>query len=287
VGPAGLERQHGLGDQTNLPTPNLDRKLLFPLALSSPIYSLRNLATLFTGFQWSTAQTFDELMAYDAPGGWAVAWRSPFFLFRGESDVITLTSLAEEYFEQGGADQGLALINDAGHFAAFTQPQRFLTELRTQVAHWRPRPIPRPCPRCDRTTVTLGGWRTGNRSPPNHPRGRQRCGRLPQPLNGYRQNFREAAQHACAAAPKTRQAKDLCAAHQTKGSGPALTCLSVCPELPGESTATVAPTTGQRPLTRTAVSPDLGAGPVLPPLSGWQGVCRPHMDPVSRLDHGA
>lgn len=59
------------------------------------------------------------------------------------------------------------------------------------------------------------------------------------------------------------------------------------PHLPGKSTATVAPTTGQWPLTRTAVSPDLGARPVLPPLSGWQGVCRPHMDPVSRLDHGA
>ncbi|HET6752729.1 MAG TPA: hypothetical protein VFH23_02110 [Jiangellaceae bacterium] len=58
----------------------------------------------------------------------------PFFLLQGESDVITLTSLAEEYFEEGEAPtKGLALINDAGHFAAFTQPRRFLIELRTQV----------------------------------------------------------------------------------------------------------------------------------------------------------
>ena len=49
--------------KTNLPTPNLDRRLLFPLALSSPIYSLRDLATLFVGFQWSTAQMFEELRA--------------------------------------------------------------------------------------------------------------------------------------------------------------------------------------------------------------------------------
>jgi hypothetical protein len=82
----------------------------------------------------------------------------PFFLLQGESDVITLTSLAEEYFEEVEAPtKGLALINDAGHFAAFTQPRRFLIELRTRSAHWRPRPISRPCPRCDRTTITLGG----------------------------------------------------------------------------------------------------------------------------------
>jgi hypothetical protein len=44
--------------KTNVPTPNLDRRLLFPLALSSPIYSLRELFTLFVGFQWSTARMF-------------------------------------------------------------------------------------------------------------------------------------------------------------------------------------------------------------------------------------
>src|SRR5262245_19003729 len=52
--------------KTNLPTPNLDRRLLFPLALPSPIYTLRDLFTLFVGFQWSTAQMLTELMAYDA-----------------------------------------------------------------------------------------------------------------------------------------------------------------------------------------------------------------------------
>jgi pimeloyl-ACP methyl ester carboxylesterase len=119
--------------KTNLPTPHLDRKLLFPLALSSPIYSLRDLATLFTGFQWSTAQMFNELKTYDARR-LGPRFEVPFFLFQGETDVITLTSLAQEYFEEVEAPtKELALINDAGHFAAFTQPQRFLTELSTQV----------------------------------------------------------------------------------------------------------------------------------------------------------
>jgi pimeloyl-ACP methyl ester carboxylesterase len=119
--------------KTNVPTPNLDRRLLFPLALSSPLYRLRDLYSLFTGFQWSTAQMFEELLAYDA---WRLGTRFevPLFLFQGESDVITLTTLATEYFEEVEAPtKGLALIPDAGHFAAFTQPQQFLTELRTRV----------------------------------------------------------------------------------------------------------------------------------------------------------
>jgi pimeloyl-ACP methyl ester carboxylesterase len=48
--------------------------------------------------------------------------------------VITLTSLAEEYFgEVEAPTKGLALIPDAGHFAAFTQPEPFLAELLTRV----------------------------------------------------------------------------------------------------------------------------------------------------------
>jgi pimeloyl-ACP methyl ester carboxylesterase len=119
--------------RTNVPTPNLDRKLLFPLALSSPIYTLRDLYTLFVGFQWSTAQMFTELRAYDARR-LGTRFEVPFFLFQGETDVVTLTSLAEEYFEEVEAPaKSLALIKDAGHFAAFTQPERFLAELLTRV----------------------------------------------------------------------------------------------------------------------------------------------------------
>jgi pimeloyl-ACP methyl ester carboxylesterase len=119
--------------RTNVPTPNLDRRLLFPLALTSPIYTLRDLWTLFQGFQWSTAQMFQELKAYDARR-LGSRLEVPFFLFQGERDVITLTSLATEYFQEVQAPtKQLALIPDAGHFAAFTQPERFLTELLARV----------------------------------------------------------------------------------------------------------------------------------------------------------
>ena len=85
------------------------------------------------GFQWSTGQMFEELMAYDARR-LGTRFEVPFFLFQGETDVVTLTSLAEEYFEEVEAPtKGLALIKDAGHFAAFTQPDLFLAELLTRV----------------------------------------------------------------------------------------------------------------------------------------------------------
>jgi hypothetical protein len=48
-----------------------------------------------------------------------------------QRDVITLTS---EYFDEVQAPtKELALITDAGHFAAFTQPDRFLAELLTRA----------------------------------------------------------------------------------------------------------------------------------------------------------
>jgi pimeloyl-ACP methyl ester carboxylesterase len=123
----------GWAFKTNLPTPNPDRTLLFPLVLSSPLYTLRDIYILFQGFQWSTAQMFEEFKAYDARR-LGTRFDVPFFLFQGESDVITVTSLATEYFAEVEAPtKELALIEDAGHFAAFTQPDRFLTELRTRV----------------------------------------------------------------------------------------------------------------------------------------------------------
>ena len=76
---------------------------------------------------------YDEIMNYDARR-LGTRFDLPFFLFQGESDLITLTTLATEYFAEVEApSKDLALIKDAGHFAAFTQPHRFLTELLTRV----------------------------------------------------------------------------------------------------------------------------------------------------------
>jgi pimeloyl-ACP methyl ester carboxylesterase len=123
----------GWAFKTNLPTRNPDRTLLLPLVLSSPIYTLQDIYTLLQGFQWSTAQMFEEFRAYDARR-LGTRFEVPFFIFQGENDVVTVTSLAKEYFEEVDAPaKEMALIEDAGHFAAFMQPDRFLAELRTRV----------------------------------------------------------------------------------------------------------------------------------------------------------
>ena len=119
--------------KTNTPIPNLDRAMLFPLVWTSPLYSLRDIMTLLTGFQNTTAAMFEEIMAYDARrlGG---NFDLPFFLFQGECDVITLTGLAEDFFQEIDAPiQEMALIKNAGHFAAFSQPDQFLNELLSRV----------------------------------------------------------------------------------------------------------------------------------------------------------
>jgi hypothetical protein len=99
LGPARLNTNMAWAFKANLPTPNLDGKLLFPLALSSPIYTLRDLSSLFVGFQRSTAQMFTELIAYDARR-LGTRFKVPFFLFQGETDVVTLTTLATEYWKR-------------------------------------------------------------------------------------------------------------------------------------------------------------------------------------------
>lgn len=119
--------------KTNQPTPNIDRKLLLPLVISSPIYTLHEIYRLFAGFRRSTADLFDEMIAFDARK-LGSNFDVPFFLFQGEDDVITVTRLAVEYFNEIKAPvKSLALIKGAGHFAAFTQPELFLTELITHV----------------------------------------------------------------------------------------------------------------------------------------------------------
>jgi hypothetical protein len=57
----------------------------------------------------------------------------PFILFQSKTDVITLTSLAEYLQEVQAPAEDLALIKDAGRFAPFTQPDRFVAELLAQV----------------------------------------------------------------------------------------------------------------------------------------------------------
>jgi pimeloyl-ACP methyl ester carboxylesterase len=109
--------------------PDAVSKLLFPLARRSRIYRGRDRWHLLAGFLANQKHLFGEYMAYDART-LGTRFEVPFVLLQGGSDVLTITELAAEYFATVEAPRKhLALIDGAGHFAAFTHPDQFLAEL--------------------------------------------------------------------------------------------------------------------------------------------------------------
>ncbi|MFI6676650.1 alpha/beta fold hydrolase [Kribbella sp. NPDC050470] len=114
-------------------TPNAVSKLLFPLALKGEVYSKREAWHLLAGFLATQKAMFSEYMsfnAYDLPARYEL----PVFVFQGADDVLTLTDLAQDYVAHIDAPhKEIALIEDASHFAAFTQPERFREALVNRV----------------------------------------------------------------------------------------------------------------------------------------------------------
>jgi alpha-1,2-mannosyltransferase len=104
-------------------------KLIFKLLLTSPEYTLRDARDWLAGFGPVRDHLFTQFIAYDARRG-GTTFELPVYLFPGDQDVITLTSLAQEYdAEMYAPAKGLALIPNASHFCAFTQPEEFLAAL--------------------------------------------------------------------------------------------------------------------------------------------------------------
>lgn len=119
--------------RTDPVTPNAVTKLLMPLAFTSPIYSLRDVFDLLAGFLATQKEMFDQYLNYDA-GRYGHRFEIPVVILQGATDVLTITELAEEYHARLDAPvKTLALIEGASHFAAFTQPARFLVELDRHV----------------------------------------------------------------------------------------------------------------------------------------------------------
>ncbi|WP_242343532.1 alpha/beta fold hydrolase [Anaeromyxobacter terrae] len=114
------------------PTPTA---LVLPLLLLSPGHELRDVVDFLTGMRLSAERLYGEIAAHDA---WRLGPRLdvPFFVFQGDSDVLTLPALAREYFEHVQAPvKRFTLVRGAGHFAAFTRPEEVLAEL---LIHVRP-----------------------------------------------------------------------------------------------------------------------------------------------------
>ncbi|GHI06977.1 proline iminopeptidase [Streptomyces cellostaticus] len=98
----------------------------------SPFHNLRGLRSYLKGMNFSEqlgpqAMTIDEV----AEG---TTFRLPFFLFQGDSDVLTPPEPARGFFEQVTAPvKGFALIREASHFASFRHPEQFLELMLSKV----------------------------------------------------------------------------------------------------------------------------------------------------------
>ncbi|WNV91475.1 alpha/beta hydrolase [Umezawaea sp. Da 62-37] len=101
-------------------------KLFMPLVLKREVYGWRDLRHVLAGFGYSKKALFDDFMGFSAEPDFEV----PVVFLQGADDEVTVRSLAEAYFARVTApSKRMALIPDAGHFAAFTRPDRFLAEL--------------------------------------------------------------------------------------------------------------------------------------------------------------
>jgi pimeloyl-ACP methyl ester carboxylesterase len=108
-------------------------KLLKDAVWYAPGWTLKDVRALVAGMRYSLEQILPEMACYDA---WQEGTRFeiPFFIFQGENDVLTTPKLARAYYNDVIAPRKqMTLIADAGHFAAFLQPQQFLDQLLSVV----------------------------------------------------------------------------------------------------------------------------------------------------------
>jgi len=98
----------------------------------SPLHSLRELGTLAKGMKLSE-RLLAEAAAFD---DWADGTRFdlPFFVFQGDRDALAPAERAKRFFDDVHAPvKDFALIDDAGHFASFRHPEKFLDLMLAKV----------------------------------------------------------------------------------------------------------------------------------------------------------
>ena len=108
-------------------------KLLKDAVWYAPGWKLGDIRAFVAGMRFSLEQLLPEIVRYDA---WARGTRFelPVFIFQGDNDVLTTPALARAYFAEIVApSKEMELISNAGHFAAFLEPEQFLEKLRACV----------------------------------------------------------------------------------------------------------------------------------------------------------
>ncbi len=108
-------------------------KLLKDAVWYAPGWKLKDIRTFVAAMRFSLEWMLPEFSGYDA---WAhgTSFEIPIFILQGESDVLTTPELTGDFFNDLNAPfKRMELISDAGHFAAFLQPEQFLDHLLNHV----------------------------------------------------------------------------------------------------------------------------------------------------------
>ena len=107
--------------------------------LASPDHTIKDIVDIFRGMNFSLEHLFNELVAFDF-NKIGREFELPFFIFQGDTDIITPTQTAKAYFDEIEAPhKEFSLIRQAGHLACFARPEQFLEELTRRV---RPLALP-------------------------------------------------------------------------------------------------------------------------------------------------
>jgi pimeloyl-ACP methyl ester carboxylesterase len=113
--------------------PNMIMDLILPSMLSSPEHKIRDIIDIFKGMNFSLDHLFDELLTFDF-NKLGTRFELPFFIFQGDTDIITPTATAKAYFDEIEAPhKEFVLIQNAGHLACFARTDQFLEELINRV----------------------------------------------------------------------------------------------------------------------------------------------------------
>jgi pimeloyl-ACP methyl ester carboxylesterase len=138
-------------------------KLLKDAVWHAPGWGLGDIRAFVSGMRYTLEALLPEIVRFDA---WKQGTRFeiPFFIFQGAGDVVTTPRLAAMYWNDVVAPvKRMALIPDAGHFAALLEPDEFLRELLVDV---RPLADASESERADsgRRVTELAGWRLERRA---------------------------------------------------------------------------------------------------------------------------
>lgn len=113
--------------------PHMINDLVLPALLFAPGYKMSDLQAMQKSLTYAGNQLFIEMRDFDFEAI-GYTFDIPFFVFQGESDIVTPVATAKAYVDRVTAPKkAFVAIANAGHIAVFCNSQQFLDELLDRV----------------------------------------------------------------------------------------------------------------------------------------------------------